>query len=70
MSLFAVTDGIKTENLTTFQNYAKIIGSKTTYSSSFVDKNLLLSSIIDTSIYDNKTVSFQYLNIWCYGNKN
>jgi serine/threonine protein phosphatase PrpC len=64
MSLFAVTDGIKTENLTAFKNYAKIIGSKTSYSSSYVDKNLLLSSIIDTSIHDNKTVFFQYLTLW------
>jgi len=59
MSLFAVTDGIKTENLTEFQNYAKSIGSKP-YSASYVDKNLFLSNIIDPKVYDNKTVSFQF----------
>lgn len=58
MSLFAVTDGIKTENLTEFQNYAKIIGSNP-YLASYVKTNLFLSNIIDPKVHDNKTVSFQ-----------
>jgi len=59
MFLFAVTDGIDTDNLTEFQKYVKMVGGESHYRSSYFDKTDLIAIVLYSEIEDNKTLSFQ-----------